>query len=691
MDETKAQVARPLAAGPIAAEPAARLAGRRPWWAFAGLAAIALLALVLYIWALSRNGMGNSYYAAAIKSGAVSWKAFFFGSLDPGSFITVDKLPAGLWVPALFARLFGFSSWSILLPQALAGVASVLILHRLVRRWAGNVAALLAALAFALTPVAVMMFRFDNPDAFLTLLLLLAAWAVWSAVESGSTWRLAAAGALVGFAFLTKMLEAFVVLPALVLVYMVCGPFRLGRRLLQLGLALVVMVVCGGWWVAIVEWWPPATRPYVGGSVDNSVLSLVFSRSGGYLGNAGPVPNFSGGPGWLRMFNVQLGGQISWLIPLALVGLAVGLWVTRRVGRTDRARAGYLLWGLWSLVIIAVFSHARGVLHPYYTVLLAPGIAALAGAGSVDLWRLSRSRRWLAWLLPAAVVGIAVWSAALLKRTPGYAPGLATTVIVVGVVAAIALVLVLSRLVKWPTVVCGVATVAAAVVLAGPFAYAVSTVSRSVAGPLAAAGPAAAGGLPGMLGAGAASAGNPGGFGLPGGPRMPAGAGLPGGSGAEDLTVDQALLAYLQQHRAGAKYLVAVQGSSAAVPLILAAGEPVMAMGGFNGSDPAPTVAQIERMVAEGHIHYVLLGGLWGMMSGLPPSGGPAPMSGLPPASGAPARQLPGGQTGGPGAPGGGPAGAPGGVARWVAAHGTVVQAVDYGGTSMGGTLYYLR
>jgi 4-amino-4-deoxy-L-arabinose transferase-like glycosyltransferase len=673
VDETKPQVARPLAARPIAAEPAARLAGRRPWWAIAGLTAIAVLALVLYTWALSRNGMGNSYYAAAIRSGAVSWKAFFFGSLDPGSFITVDKLPAGLWVPALFARLFGFSSWSILLPQALAGVASVLILHRLVRRWAGNVAALLAALAFALTPVAVMMFRFNNPDAFLTLLLLLAAWAVWSAAESGSTWRLAAAGALVGFAFLTKMLEAFVVLPALILVYLVCGPFRLGRRLLQLGLALVSMVVCGGWWVAIVEWWPPATRPYVGGSVDNSVLSLVFSRSGGYLGNAGPVPNFSGGPGWLRMFNVQLGGQISWLIPLALVGLAAGLWVTRRVGRTDRARAGSLLWGLWSLVIIAVFSHARGVLHPYYTVLLAPGIAALAGAGSVDLWRLSRSRRWLAWLLPAAVVGTAVWSAALLKRTPGYAPGLATTIIVVGAVAAIALVLVLARLVKWPTVVCGVATVAAAVVLAGPFAYAISTVSRSVAGPLAAAGPAVAGGLPGMLGSGAAGAGNPGGFGLPGGPRMPAGAGLPGGSGAEDLTVDQALLAYLQQHRAGAKYLVAVQGSSAAVPLILAAGEPVMAMGGFNGSDPAPTAAQLERMVAEGQIHYVLLGGLWGMLSGLPPG------------------QLPDGPTGRPGAPGGGPAGAPGGVARWVVAHGTVVPAVDYGGMSMGGTLYYLR
>ncbi len=396
---------------------------QRPWWSWVGLGAIVVLALALFTWGLSRNGMGNEYYAAAVKSGSVSWKAWFFGSLDPGSFITVDKLPASLWLQGLSGRLFGFSSWSMLLPQALAGVGSVLILYHLVRRWQGDVAGLLAALALALTPVAVVMFRFNDPDALLTLLLLAAAWALWSALEKGSTWKLAACGALVGFAFLTKMLEALVVLPAFALVYLACGPARLGRRVLQTLAAGAALVVAGGWWVAVVELWPAASRPYVGGSTNNSVIDLVFSRSAGYLGNSGPTPNFSGAPGWLRMFNEQLGGQISWLVPLALVGLIAGLWLTRRGRRTDIPRAGYLLWGGWALLYLAVFSLAKGVLHPYYAVVLAPPLAALAGGGSVAMWRLGRHSRWLAWLLPAAVLGTGFLSASLLGRTPGYAPG----------------------------------------------------------------------------------------------------------------------------------------------------------------------------------------------------------------------------------------------------------------------------
>jgi 4-amino-4-deoxy-L-arabinose transferase-like glycosyltransferase len=670
VDKTGPVTAQPVgaklaAAEPVVTEALVHGAGRRTWWAIAGLAAIAVIALALYTWALSRNGMGNSYYAAAIKSGALSWKAFFFGSLDPGSFITVDKLPAGLWIPALFARVFGFSSWSMLLPQAFAGVASVLIVYRLVRLWAGDVAALLSALAFALTPVAVVIFRLNDPDALLTLLLLLAAWAIWSAIGSGATWKLAAAGALVGAAFLTKMLEAFVVLPALGLVYLLCGPRRLRRRALQLGVALVALVVSGGWWVAIVEFWPAATRPYVGGSTNDSVLNLVFSRSGGYLGNAGPVPNFSGSPGWLRMFNAELGGEISWLVPLALVGLAAGLWVTRGAPRTDRTRAGYMLWGLWSLVIIAVFSSARGVLHPYYTVLLAPGIAALAGAGSVELWRLSRSRRWLSWLLPAAVAGTAWWSDALLKRIPGYVPGLATAVIAVGAVATAALVLVLARMVERRVVVCAVTAVGVAAVLAGPFAYDLSTVGRGLTGPLASAGPAVGAFTPG----------------IPGGPG---GVGLPRGSVSENLAVDRSLIGYLEDHREGAKYLIAVEGSSVAVPFILAVGQPVMAMGGFSGSDPAPTVVELQGMVAAGQIHYVLLGGVGSPFAG-PPVGGRPPPGADAPVAGSGASPPSPQQLGAPGV---------GGslirVAQWVAARGTVVPPADYGSMSVAGTLYYL-
>jgi 4-amino-4-deoxy-L-arabinose transferase-like glycosyltransferase len=215
----------------------------RPSLSWAGLGVVALLSLGLFIWALSRNGMGNIYYGAAVKSGTLSWKAWFFGAFDSSSFITVDKLPASLWLQGLFARIFGFSSWTVLLPQALEGVASVLVLHHLVRRWQGNVAALLAGLAFAVTPVAVVMFRLNAPDALLALLLLCAAWAFWSALEKGSTWLLVLTGALVGFAFLTKMLEALLVLPAFVLTYLVCGPRRLGRKLLQLLAAAGALVV----------------------------------------------------------------------------------------------------------------------------------------------------------------------------------------------------------------------------------------------------------------------------------------------------------------------------------------------------------------------------------------------------------------------------------------------------------------
>ena len=309
---------------------------------------------MLYTWSLSSVGYANSYYTAAVKSATVSWKAFFFGSIDPGNFITVDKPPAALWLQALSGRIFGFSSFSMLLPEALAGVASVLILHRLVRKWAGDAAAHLAALAFALTPVAVLMFRYNNPDALLTFLCLAAAWALWSAVETGRTRMLVLSGALVGLAFDTKMLQAFLVLPAFVIVYLVAGKPTFWKRVRQLAAGLVALVVSSGWWIAVVALWPASARPYIGSTSDNSILSLLFgynglsrifggsgpSGGGAPGGGAGGGGGFGGSPGLFRMFNLANGGQISWLLPLALVGLAGGLWLTRRNPRTDLARAG---------------------------------------------------------------------------------------------------------------------------------------------------------------------------------------------------------------------------------------------------------------------------------------------------------------------------------------------------------------
>ena len=643
-----------------------RAKSTRPWWSYAALAGLVILAALLYTWTLSRNGMGNDYYAAAVKSASVSWKAFLFGSLDPGSFITLDKPPLAFMLQALSARVFGFSSWSMLLPQALAGIVSVLIVYRLVRRWSGDIAAALAGMAMALTPVAVVMFRFNNPDALLTLLLLLAAWALWSALEKASTWKLAGAGALIGLAFTTKMLEAFVVLPAFVLVYLICGRSSLVRRGLQVLGAGVAVVVASSWWAAVAELWPAVSRPYIGGTTSNSVLGLIFSRSAGYLGGSSPpgAPGGLGGPGgpaffagsagWLRMFNKLLGGQISWLIPLALLGLVAGLYQTARRPRTDLGRAGFLFWGSWTLLFIGIFSGARGVLHPYYTVVLAPSLAALVGGGSVALWRISSSRSWLAWLLPAGVVGTGVWSAALLNRTPGYLSGLAVSIEVCTAIAAVLLAIVLARLVRWRNLMYVAAALAVVGLLAGPFAYAISTVSRSVTGPFAAAGPgdSYASGSP-MGGAG--PAGMPGGF-----PGMMAGAAL-------EVQVDGALISYLVEHRGTAKFLVAVQGSQVAIPIILATSQPVIAMGGFGGGDPTPTLTELQGMVSAGLVHYVLLSGSQGFPGGA--------FSGSP-------------GTGGGETPGLSQAGS---IAQWVGQHGTEVPWSEINASSPFGVLYYLQ
>ncbi len=225
-------------------------------------------------------GWANSFYSAAVQAGTKSWKAFFFGSSDASNFITVDKPPASLWVMEISARIFGVNSWSILVPQALEGVATVGLLYATVRRWFRPGAALLAGAVLALTPVAALMFRFNNPDALLALLLTAAAYATVRAIEDGRTRWLVLAGALVGFGFITKMLQAFIVVPVLALVYLLAGPPKLGRRIVQLVYAGVALVVSAGWWVAAVQLTPAADRPYIGGSTNNTVLNLIFGYNG---------------------------------------------------------------------------------------------------------------------------------------------------------------------------------------------------------------------------------------------------------------------------------------------------------------------------------------------------------------------------------------------------------------------------
>jgi 4-amino-4-deoxy-L-arabinose transferase-like glycosyltransferase len=539
---------------------------------------------------------------------------------------------------ALSVRIFGLSSWSILVPQALAGVGSVWLLHNTVRRTTGYAGAgLLAGAVLALTPVAVLMFRFNNPDALLVLLLVAGAWATVRAVETGSTKWLMLAGVFVGFGFLAKMLQALLVVPAYALTYLIAGPPRLGKRIRQLLLAGVAMIVSAGWYIAIVELVPASMRPYIGGSQNNSLLELTLGYNGlGRLSGDETGSVGGGGGGWgetglLRMFDGSQGGQISWLLPGALILLVAGLVLTAALHRTDRQRAGLVLWGGWLVVTGLVFSYMQGIFHAYYTVALAPAIGAVIGAGSVLLWR-ERRNPLAAGTLSAAIAVTAWWCYHLLGRSADFLPWLRTLVLVGGLLAAVA-VFVTSRLAaRVGLVAAGGALLA---VLSGPTAYAVQTASQPHTGSIPSAGPATTagfgGGGPGGRGGGVGGLGGFGRGGFPGGGIQGNGGGFPGGFAGggfrgrggggmggllDAATVSAEMKALLQADADQYTWVAAAVGSQTASGYQLATDDPVMAIGGFNGTDPSPTLAQFQQYVAEGKIHYFIGGGGFGGMRG---------------------------------------------------------------------------
>src|SRR5262245_16322186 len=306
----------------------------QPRWVRPALFALLAGTAVLYLWGLGSHGWANDYYAAAVQAGTQDWKAWLFGSLDAGNAITVDKPPAALWVMALSGRIFGFSAFTMLLPQALMGVGAVGTLYATVRRCSGPAAGLIAGAALALTPVAALMFRFNNPDALLVLLLVVAAYCMVRATETASTRWIAASGVVIGFAFLTKLLQAFLVVPGLALVFLVAAPVGLWARLGKLAVGAVAMIASAGWYLALVDLWPADSRPYIGGSSDNSLLQLALGYNGidRVLGggegrpSGGPPPGpgdsaggahhimFGGDPGIGRLFGQSMGTQASWLL-----------------------------------------------------------------------------------------------------------------------------------------------------------------------------------------------------------------------------------------------------------------------------------------------------------------------------------------------------------------------------------------
>jgi 4-amino-4-deoxy-L-arabinose transferase-like glycosyltransferase len=611
-------------------------------WPRLALAGICVLGAVLYGTALWSGGWGNTYYTAAIKSMGLNFTNFLFGSFDPAGVVTVDKPPLSLWPQVISTWIFGYHGWSVLLPQVIEGVAAIFLLHRTVRMWAGEHAALIAALVLALTPITVMTNRTNNTDTMLVLMLLAAAYAFTRAMKtdvpkSRTKWLWFAAF-LIGCGFLAKMLAAWVVVPAFFAAYLAGSKAQWKRKVFDLAGAAVVLLVGSMWWVAAVDLWP-GEKPYIGGSTDGSALDLVlgYNGLGRVFGGEGPggggggglrvfggnPPGGGGGPGGggnlafggesgvERMFGAAVGGQISWLLPLALAALVIVAVIGFRrfrgfVPANTAQRAGWTLWGGWLVVNAVVFSFQEGIFHPYYTTVMAPAIGAIIGAGGVWTVKMYREPRGLSWLvLPASVAVAAVWAWVLISRDTAWNGWLRYVVLGVAVVAI--LVLVLRKVPRVGIVAALVAILLAPGVWSGVGAFA-STGNAGI--PMA-------GSSSGMGGGGLVIRLPPGVTTPPAGMMPPGGAmrGGPGG-GRETGTLSadqQKILDYAKAHSDGAEITLAIEGGAqAASSYIIATDETVIGMGGFSGSDPAPSVDQLAAWVHEGKLKFVLAGGRGG-------------------------------------------------------------------------------
>ena len=577
------------------------------------------LAAALNLWSLDTNGWANDYYSAAVRSMTESWHNFLFGSFDPAGVMTVDKPPLALWVQALSARAFGLSSWSILVPQAVMGVAAVGFTWDLTRRRFGRVGGFVAGLALAITPTAVAIFRHNNPDAVVLLCSVVALWAVVRALEDGRTRWLVLAGAMIGLGFEAKMGAALLVVPALAAAYLWVSPRGYLASLRQLLAGLAALVVVGGIWPLLVALTPASDRPYISGTDDNSIWSLILGYNGlGRLaGQAGGPGGAAGGPGGgggggvfggttgpFRLLNEALGPQGAWLVGFALVG-GIGIAVASRLRRSD-ARTGWIIaTGGAALTMAVAFSYASGIFHPYYVSLLAPFTAALVGGTAAELLRGGTIARVVA---PVAIaVGVAV-ELVVVDRA-GNLDWLPPVLVVVGAATAATL-----AIVSAPRIRAGAVALFLAAALVGPAIWSVQTLGHATSGTFPAGGPASAGGGFGGPGGGA---GGPGGGAARGGfgggqggpPTAPPQGGFGGGGmfgGSSNLTE---VLAYTKANGGGTVAVSSQQGASDA---IIRSNADVAGIGGFSGRESEPSVSWFAQEVRDGDIRWVLTGGQMG-------------------------------------------------------------------------------
>lgn len=636
----------------------------RDWLALAGLL---VLACAIFFVNLTASGYANEFYAAAAQAGSTSWESFLWGSLDSGNAITVDKPPASIWVMALSVRLFGLSSLSILLPEALMGVATTFMLYATVRRYWGNWTAIAAGAIFALTPVAALMFRFDNPDALLVLLMTISAYAVLRAMEydtshAGARRRTAwmvLAGILIGLGFLTKQLQVMLVLPGFAVAFLIASPSRPLRRVVDGLIAVAAACVSAGWWVLLTVLVPANMRPYFAGSQHNSFIELTFgyngfgrltgSEEGSVVAGGSRNGGMWGQTGLSRLFDGIYGTQIAWLAPLAFSGIVIGLVVVGRAVRIDLRRASIVVFTGWLVTTWLVFSFMAGIFHQYYTVALAPALAVLAAVGCTGLW-VARERLWMRVATPLLILLQSWWSFTLIGRAQ-WLPWLKWAVLVAGIAAAI--LLIASWLIHVRLLAAAGSVLAAIALMAGPTAWTLYTVGTAHTGSIVTAGPEVSGsnGFGGGNGGGFTR----GGFGQGGG-QMSQGfsrGGRQGGSSQSQNNGGPSLGGnstggqqppssngtefstrnrrggtrsggfgggFLGSSTASAKitamlsasttrWAAATTGSQSAARYQLASQHAVIAIGGFNGSDPSPTFAQFKQYVSEGLIHYYISGG----------------------------------------------------------------------------------
>lgn len=589
--------------------------------------AILLLAAALRLWRLDQNGYDNEYYAAAVRSMAGSWHAFLYNSFDPTGFVSVDKPPLALWIQATAVKLFGFHGLTLLVPQVLEGVLAVALLDYLVRRRFGVWAGLFAALFMAVMPVSIATDRSGNTDSCLVLVLLLAAAALLPAAERGSRRLFVLSMALIGLGFNVKMLAAFVVLPAFALVYGLSAPVPWRSRALDLAIGAVVLLAVSLSWAVLYDLTPPERRPFAGSTQTNSMLELAvghnglgrfvrLARSPASAGTTGSPPGLSGqgmaqaSPGrqaaaaqWSRIFvrvpagplrlaDGQLAAQVGWLLPLALLGVGGALL---RIGwrrPLPPPQAALLLWSAWAFTYGVVFSYAGGIFHFYYLVLMAPPLAALAGIGAVTGWALYLEKGWGVLVLPCSLIATAAWQLSIESRTVGLAlppddwrRWLHEALVIGSTIAAIALVfLLLDR--EWGrmkrAVATGVLTLGILAVLVMPAAWALSSVLVKGVSVLPSADLARL--APGDRAGGARQAGRRAWY--------------------------RRLVAFLQENRRGERYMLATSTTRVAAPIIIEAGAPVMAMGGFHGLDPIITPAELAHLVETNQVRFVMQGDL---------------------------------------------------------------------------------